>query len=429
MTDENPRNDALAKRAGKDWQTVNDEVLGRSSNNKSYYAPSVEDAMTQARTEMGPEAILVRSRRSPLELRHLGSYEVIFSLPSNDIRPRSDGRNHAEPSRSAPGRSTALSSSEDRLSVEMAEMRRQMQEIQRALTSRPLPQPPSDRVGLAQQAMEERLRQLELDEEVVAPLAAAASMELAAQLAPAGETPDRGLTEAQHRLTDRILRAELMQQLRVAPAASGRGSTASVTAVIGPPGAGKTASLVKMAMLRSHTATRPIHFISTDSYRVGAAEQLRTYASILGAGIDLVDSPRMLGQAIEANLGREAILIDTPGLSGDDFEMLNELAEFLGRRSDIEKHLVLPATMRFRDLQRSIRRFEQFQPDRLLFTRLDETDCFGPLWSAALWCRRPLSFLSGGQQIPEDLEPATETKLSDLLFGTNSRAMESGLVC
>jgi flagellar biosynthesis protein FlhF len=96
--------------------------------------------------------------------------------------------------------------------------------------------------------------------------------------------------------------------------------------------------------------------------------------------------------------------------------MLNDVAEFLGRRSEIEKHLVLPATMRFRDMQRAIRRYETFQPGRLLFTHLDETDCFGPLCSAALWCGLPLSFLSGGQQIPEDLEAATEDNLMNLLF-------------
>jgi flagellar biosynthesis protein FlhF len=207
-----------------------------------------------------------------------------------------------------------------------------------------------------------------------------------------------------------------VRRFRFAPPLRERSLAAAAVAVIGPPGAGKTTSLVKLALLRSQSASRPIHFISADWHRVGAAEQLRTYASILGAGIDLVDSPRLLAQALEANRDRDTILIDTPGLSGADFEMLNDLADFLGRHNEIEKHLVLPATMRFRDLQRSIRRYQTFQPDRLLFTHLDETDCFGPLCSAALWSGRPLSFLSGGQQIPEDLEAATEDNLMKLLF-------------
>jgi flagellar biosynthesis protein FlhF len=288
-------------------------------------------------------------------------------------------------------------------------MRRQMQEIRRALTGRQAAAP----TGIAASAQDRALAMLRdtgIDEELAMEVVDAAGDKLAA-------LPDaRKCPEEVDASVEALLRAELARRLRVAAPSNGRGPTASIIAFIGPPGSGKTTSLVKMALLRAEKAARPVHFISADSHRVGAAEQLRTYASILGAGLDLVDSPQLLAQSIEANLHRETILIDTPGLSGEDFDLLNDLAEFLAHRPGIEKHLVLPATMRFRDLRRCLQRYEPFRASGLLFTHLDETDRFGALCSAALWSGLPLSFLSGGQQIPEDLEEATHERLLRLLF-------------
>jgi flagellar biosynthesis protein FlhF len=305
-----------------------------------------------------------------------------------------------------------------RLGSELVEMRRQMQEIQRALTGRQVAAPAAiaasaqDRALIA--SVQDRalamLRDTGIDEELATEVVDAARDKLAA-LPDSRESPEQ--VDAS---VEALLGAELGRRLRFAAPSNGRGPTASIIAFIGPPGSGKTTSLVKMALLRAEKAARPVHFISADSHRVGAAEQLRTYASILGAGIDLVDSPKLLAQSIEANLHRETILIDTPGLSGEDFDLLNDLAEFLAHRPGIEKHLVLPATMRFRDLRRCLQRYETFSASGLLFTHLDETDRFGALCSAALWSGLPLSFLSGGQQIPEDLEEATHERLLRLLF-------------
>jgi len=392
---------------GKEWQAITSEMLnGVASRVKSYYAMTVEEAFLKAREEMGPDGILLESRKTPMEFRHLGTYEVVFA-PSEragaDALPGNGRRSAGAPPADA------------HVGAELAAMRRQMQEIQHALAGRGAGPAPADVAGTAQRLAWARLRQIGIAEEIAQPIVESASVALGAVVSYASPVADA--SEVSPSEVDAVLRAGLQKRLRVAPPWKGRGDTAPVVAFFGPPGAGKTSALVKLAVLRSETAKRPIHFLSTDSYRVGAAEQLRTYASILGAGIDFVDSPRLLAQAIESNLHREMILIDTPGLSGEDFALLNELAEYLGRRLEVEKHLVLPATMRFRDMERCVRRYQAFQADRLLFTHLDETDCFGPLYSAAASCERPLSFLSAGQQIPDDLEEAKQERLMDLLLG------------
>jgi flagellar biosynthesis protein FlhF len=110
------------------------------------------------------------------------------------------------------------------------------------------------------------------------------------------------------------------------------------------------------------------------------------------------------------------LLIDTPGYSGNDFEGARDLSEFLARLNHKLVHLVLPASMKRADLARCARRFDEFKPDCLLFTKLDETESFGALISTAMEASKPLSFFANGQSIPEDLEAANLETLLEPLF-------------
>ena len=100
-----------------------------------------------------------------------------------------------------------------------------------------------------------------------------------------------------------------------------------------------------------------------------------------------------------------------------------DLARFLASHPEIDTHLVLPASMKPSDLARTIDRYKFFQPAKLLFTRLDETDRYGALVSESARRSLPISFLSTGQQIPDDLEPATQARLVELVFGAPERRM------
>jgi len=135
--------------------------------------------------------------------------------------------------------------------------------------------------------------------------------------------------------------------------------------------------------------------------------QLRSHASILGAGFQAAETLRALAQAIEERHAKSPNLIDTPGYGPNDWEDAGDLARFLASRLDIEVHLVLSASMKSADLSRVVDRFEIFRPGKLLFTRLDETGTFGPIGNEAARTGKPVSFLASGRQIPEDLAPAT----------------------
>src|SRR5262249_44753982 len=149
---------------------------------------------------------------------------------------------------------------------------------------------------------------------------------------------------------------------------------------------------------------------------IAAAEQLRSYAAILGVGFQVLDTTAALAQVIEENRSKELVLIDTPGLGFDDLETAAPLAQFLSTRRDIDTHLVLPASIKSADLTRIADAFGVFRPNRLVFTKLDETRSFGPILTEAARTGKALSFFATGQRIPEDLEEATGKRLWDLIL-------------
>jgi flagellar biosynthesis protein FlhF len=210
---------------------------------------------------------------------------------------------------------------------------------------------------------------------------------------------------------------EMQSRFRIEPALGTADSSPRITALVGPPGAGKTTTLVKLAVNYGLACRRPVLLLSVDTYRVAAADQLRSYASILGVGFQVLDTVSALAQTIEENRGKELILIDTAGLGFADFDSSSDLARFLSARNDIDRQLVLSSSMKPADLTRVIDSYDIFRPQRLLFTRLDETASLGPIFNEAVRTGKPLSFFTTGQRIPEDLETATHSRLIELILG------------
>ena len=211
-----------------------------------------------------------------------------------------------------------------------------------------------------------------------------------------------------------------MSRFEVAP------QIGQVTAVVGPPGSGKTSALVKLAVTQGLAAGKPVRLISADNQRIGAAEQLRAYAAILGASFHVAESATALGQAVDNSPSNALVLIDTPGYSRDLLRDLGgDLAAFFTRRQDIDVHLVLTASMRSPDLASAADRFSIFNPSKLLFTRLDEASSLAPVFCEAVRQQRPLSFLCAGQSIPEDLESATKDRIASSLVSRLPQALKA----
>jgi flagellar biosynthesis protein FlhF len=375
---------------------------------KSYFVHAVEDAVDAARQELGPDAMLIDSRRAPPESRHLGEYEVVFGLPA----PRAEGE--AGPSEvAAPAEWLAG----ERLLGEVAELKKELEAMRRALT----------RPAFAARGIPGALAP-----DVAGALDALASSDMPPDLARAvvegahrrlASAPEREAQGSNGAVFRRALAEELASRFTVQATVGCSEARPRVAALVGPPGSGKTTTLVKLAVNYGLACRRPTMLLSIDTYRVGAAEQLRSYAAILGVGFQLLETITALAQAIEEHRGKDLLLIDTPGLGFGDLDHSSGLARFLGSRADIDTHLVLPASMKSADLALAVDAFEVFRPRQLLFSKLDETGSFGPLFGEAERTSRPLSFFTTGQRIPEDIEAASQARLIDLvLAGQGARA-------
>ena len=371
---------------------------------KSYFAPSVEVAMSLAAQEMGPDAMLVHSRRTTADTKRLGEYEVVFAVPTEPAAANEGSEIEVPADSSAPSVPPPCVSQPfvDRLSQEVGDLRRQMARMAATLSrSRSFVEAP----GVVGQRWAGFLSSL-VAAEVDATLAHDLVSRLHGQRAPE---------------TMASVSAELATLIEVDATLGRPAAERRIVALVGAPGAGKTTALVKLAARYGLACRRPAQILSTDLVRIGAAEQLRSCASILGIGFQTAETPLALSQALEEYRNKELILIDTPGFGRRDTEDLLELAGFLSSHPEIDTHLVLSASTRAADLSRTVDRFEAFRPAKLLFTRVDETDCFGPILNETVRTGKPVSFFSNGQRIPEDLEIATKQGLIGMLLPEAAR--------
>jgi len=229
-------------------------------------------------------------------------------------------------------------------------------------------------------------------------------------------------------VTAGTLRRELAELVAADPALGNAGAPARAVALVGPPGSGKTSALVKLAVQQGIGAGRSVQILTADTFRIAAAEELRSYAAILGIGCQVVETPAGLARAITEFRAKDLILIDTPGLCQAEWAASEDLAELMSGHGSIDTHLVLAASMRAADLRRVAEQYSIFRPRKLLFTRLDETQTFGPLVSRSARMGLPISFLSRGQRIPEDLEAASPDLLLDLVLGPETTQAKFGVM-
>lgn len=356
---------------------------------KSYFAGSVEDAIDLARAELGPEAMIVNTGAAPQEARHLGRYEVVCALESSGEPAAPVEEQHRIPPEA---------DVTPRLSAELAEMRRQLEGMRLTISRSTMAAarfPASAELAQAFSWLTEAGVDGELADDIVQSIRRPAL--------------DSGPV-------DSLLAREMENRFEVDARLGRGGDGPRAVAVAGPPGSGKTTSLVKLAVSEGLTARRPVQLISMDTCRVAAAEQLRSYAAILGVGFQVLETVGALAQALEEHSRKDLILIDTPGLGFADMDMAFELAGFLAGHPQIDTHLVLTASMKSADLMRVVDAFEVFRPSKLLFTRLDETSSFGPLFSEAVRTGKALSFFGTGQRIPEDFAAAAKGRLIELIL-------------
>lgn len=242
---------------------------------------------------------------------------------------------------------------------------------------------------------------------------------LAAQLTAAGldgelaEAVAAGVPAKQQRgLTPESVRGHLAAHL--APMAAGTEPFARVEVFVGPPGVGKTTTIAKIAAQERVRRKRALGVVSADAFRAGAVEQLRTYAAIIGAPFRAARTNEEMDQAIGA--ARQTLLVDTAGRSPADDDLM-DVRRMLGQRDGVRTHLVLPADTSVSSARRIVARFADTKPDRVVVSRLDESESPTALFTWLLQTGLPISYVTTGQRVPEDLTRATPEVLASVMLG------------
>lgn len=185
-----------------------------------------------------------------------------------------------------------------------------------------------------------------------------------------------------------------------------------VICLVGPTGVGKTTTVAKLAATCKLRHARRVGLITSDTYRIAAVEQLRTYAGIIGLPLKVANTPAEMTQAIADLSAMDVIIVDTAGRSQHDARRLDELKAFITAAAPDETHLVLASTVGETVLQRTADRFKPLGPDRCILTKLDEAVCTGQIAGLTGRIGLPLSFVTVGQEVPDDIEPARADRLA-----------------
>jgi flagellar biosynthesis protein FlhF len=234
------------------------------------------------------------------------------------------------------------------------------------------------------------------------------------------------LSAGQRRSRAALIRsaAQAAQEL-LAPASNMTGMPGKrVVAFVGPTGVGKTTSIAKLAAFLALQKKKKVLLMTLDGYRIGAIEQLRIYAGLMGIPFRFVDHVSDLSRTIEENNQRDYILIDTAGHGPKDMGAMRSLAAFLKNSQKVERHLVLSAATKETDMQKIMGQFEICAPDHLLFTKLDETETPGPILNELVRTRKSFSYYTDGQKVPDDLHSFPRERIIELLLNRNDNALK-----
>ncbi len=189
-----------------------------------------------------------------------------------------------------------------------------------------------------------------------------------------------------------------------------------LVALVGPTGVGKTTTIAKLAANFRLREKRNVGLITVDTYRIAAVEQLRTYADIIDLPMQVVSTPREMREAVARMSDLDLILMDTAGRSPKDELQLRELKSFLSEAAADEVHLVLSSVCSAATLERTAARFADVGTTALILTKLDEASSYGNLLPVLRSSHLPLSYLTDGQNVPDDIQAADSRRLAGLIL-------------
>ncbi|TQR20937.1 flagellar biosynthesis protein FlhF [Psychrobacillus vulpis] len=355
---------------------------------KKYSASTMPEAMKQIRKELGEEAVILNSKvvysKGFLGLFKKKSIEVLagmdtFESHSNIIDTPTIQIDYPE-------------KMSDDIKRELEDLKQMVKSIQRPRMNDNYP----EQFG----AIIDYLKEQELAEELITTV----SDELFVHMKQKNEEVE---LEDQIHLTEKCLAAHLNEL-----PFGGISYQKKYINVLGPTGVGKTTTIAKMAARAVLEKKKKVGFITTDTYRIAAIEQLKTYAGLLQAPIEIVYSEKDLQEAMKKFELLDIVFIDTAGRNYKEIKFVEDLQKLIDFKENTETFLVLSSTSKQKDMEVIIEQFIDFPIEKFIFTKLDETNSIGSIINLMVKYKKGLAYYTDGQEVPEDI---VESNLNELL--------------
>ncbi|WP_125152188.1 flagellar biosynthesis protein FlhF [Clostridium rectalis] len=193
-----------------------------------------------------------------------------------------------------------------------------------------------------------------------------------------------------------------------------------VIVLVGPTGVGKTTTIAKLAGRLSLIEKKTVGLITIDTYRIGAVEQLKTYADIMRIPFKVVFSIKDMEEAISDMKDCDVILVDTTGRNSKNTMQISELRAFIDNTRTENIHLVISATTKNRDIDTIVEGYKPLGYNNIIITKLDETTTYGSVLNIIQYAGKPVSFITTGQNVPDDIRKIDPEEMGTLILGENN---------
>jgi flagellar biosynthesis protein FlhF len=189
-----------------------------------------------------------------------------------------------------------------------------------------------------------------------------------------------------------------------------------IIAFVGPTGVGKTTTIAKLSAIYSFVKKLKVALISADTFRIAAIDQLQTFATIASIDMDVAYKPKDMPLLLKKFSGKDVVFIDTAGRNQRNPKEIAQLEKILVAANPDEVHLVLSATSSLRTMRDVVKRFSPLTPTRIIFSKLDEASAFGNMVNLVADHKIPISYLTIGQQVPDDIQMADSAAIAHMIF-------------
>ncbi len=369
---------------------------------KTYRARTLTEALTKMKLDLGPNAILLDQK----EVKPKGIF-ALFKDPQIEVH----GAISDKPNTSSYSRLFNVSKSQDSTQLrqksnsdsnssliqkELAEIKEQLANLTMGKIKTDKDKSQKEYENLTLNRFREIMKENDIGDDIIGKILEAIEKEI-----------DVSLIDDDRVIKEKIKR-KMMDLVDTTGAINIEGKQARVFVLVGPTGMGKTTSLVKIAANYKLKQQKEIEIISLDNYRIGASEQLKAYADIMQSPFKKVANKKELRDAVKkskANL----ILIDTAGRSPQDDMSISMLDDYIKELNlhYVDIFLVMSANIKNRDMLEISKKYSQINYKYLLFTKIDETLSTGALFDAAYRIKKPISFITFGQDVPKDIDIAS----------------------